>query len=244
MKSFTGLLRTSVFIAAACVPGMAGADDLQLLRGIAITQADFKAMSEDMTAAFNYKPVQPTEPTGVMGFNIGIVASYTEIENKAAWRRASGEDIDALGLVALHAAKGLPFGVDLGGYYAKVPGTQAEIWGAELRYAFIEGGAATPAVAIRGAMTGLNGVDDFDFDTRSVDLSVSKGFALLTPYAGIGYVDADSDPRSNFNLSAENITDTKLFAGARFSLGPINLTTEIDSLGDNTSLNMRLAFGL
>lgn len=226
------------------VSTVAHADDLQLLRGVLLSQSDFKAMSEDMTAAFSYKPVQPAEPTGVVGFNVGLVATYTPIENKDAWRRASGEDIEELGLIALHAAKGLPFGVDIGGYYAKVPGTQAEMWGAELRYAFIEGGPATPAVAVRGAMTALEGVDDFEFDTRSIDLSISKGFAMLTPYAGIGYIDADSDPKSNFNLSSENITETKIFGGARFSLGPVNLTAEADRTGDNTSVNLRLAFGL
>ncbi len=244
MKKISQVARLSSLIFCSLFVNIAQADDLKLIGGLTLTQTDFKAMSEDMAAAFNYKPVQPTEASGVMGFNIGIVATYTPIENKDAWKRASGEDIGELGLIALHAAKGLPFGIDLGGYYAKVPGTQAEIWGAEVRYSFLEGGPASPAVAIRGAMTGLSGVDDFDFDTRSVDLSISKGFAMLTPYAGVGYVDADSDPKSSFNLQAENIADVKLFAGARFSLGPVNLTAEVDQFGDNTSLNMRLAFGI
>ncbi len=232
-----------MLLASALASAIVHAEELKLLDGVIVSQSDFKDMSEDMAAAFNYKPVQPTEAGGIIGFNVGIVASYTPVKHKAAWKRASGENIDDLGLIALHVAKGLPFGIDVGGYYAQIPGTQANIWGAELRYSLIDGGAATPAVAVRGAMSGLSGVDDFDFTTRSIDLSVSKGFAIFTPYAGVGYVNAESDPKSNFNLEAETVNDAKLFAGARVSLGPVNLTAEADRFGDSTSVNMRLAFG-
>ena len=42
-------------------------------------------------------------------------------------------------------------GLEIGAFYSAIPGTGAKLLGGEVRYAILEGGVASPAVAIRGA---------------------------------------------------------------------------------------------
>jgi DNA polymerase (family 10) len=52
----------------------------------------------------------------------------------------------------VYRAVGLPFiPIDIGAVYAKVPDSEIEYWGAELKWAIIRGGTVTPAVAMRMA---------------------------------------------------------------------------------------------
>nr|MBV6629130.1 hypothetical protein [Oceanococcus sp. HetDA_MAG_MS8] len=229
------------------VAGMAGATLSAQAADINLqpfaTQGDFEAAMQDLTAAFSYKPLQPAEPAGTLGFNLGIVASYTGIENEQAWRNITGEDFDDLGMIALAATKGLPLGIDVGAFIADVPDTNVSLYGAEIRYAFMEGGIATPAVGLRLAHTWVEGVDDLEFDTTSVDVSVSKGFPLVTPYVGAGRVFGTADPQGITTLSEADINENKFYAGVRFSLLLFKATAELDQTGDNTSYNLRLGFG-
>jgi hypothetical protein len=90
---------------------------------------------------------------------------------------------------------------------------------------------ATPAVAIRGTYTELRGVDQLDFRTYGGDLSISKGFMNLTPYAGIGAVRVSSDPKDlpvGISLDKEDFTLTRYFGGVRFTLFLLNITAEVD----------------
>ena len=207
-------------------------------------QSDFREVSEDLAAALNFKALAPAEASGLTGFSVGAFASYTPVDNKDAWRNLTGESVEEVGLVGLNATKGLPFGVDVGAFYSQVPGTDARIYGAEGRYAILKGGIATPALAIRTAYTKMTGVDDFDFDSLSVDLSISKGFAFFTPYAGIGHVRATVDPNNQGALEKEKVEEERLFVGARFTLGLLALTPEYEHIGDNSVYSLRLSLGL
>jgi len=57
---------------------------------------------------------------------------------------------------------------------------------AEIRKAIFSGGVATPAVGVRISYSKLSGLDKLEVENKGIDLSISKGFAVLTPYAGIG----------------------------------------------------------
>ena len=47
----------------------------------ALTQPAFKDFSDDLGAALSYKPITPTAPLGVTGFDIGVEATSTKIRN-------------------------------------------------------------------------------------------------------------------------------------------------------------------
>ena len=208
------------------------------------TQGDFASASKDIIAITSYKALGPAEADGVTGFSVGAYGSYSATGDKAAWQRLVGDDVKGVGMVGLSARKGLPFGVDLGAMYSQVPGTDAKLYGGEVRWAPWPGGVATPAIAVRGSYVKLTGEDDLKADAQTVDVSISKGFLLVTPYAGIGYVWGSVNPSDNFvALDTENVEKARFFAGARIALGFLQLTPEYEKLGDNDVYNLRLSVG-
>ncbi len=213
------------------------ADDITL--SMLISQAEFRSLSEDMTGALSYKAVQPAEAMGITGFDIGIELGATEMKSQA-WKTATGGSNDWLPVPKLHISKGLPFDINVGGFYTQVPDSNIKLWGAEASYAILAGSTLTPALAIRGAYTKLDGVSMLDFETKSVDISISKGFAMFTPFAGVGYVWADSTPDASTGWISESIKSSKIFAGLNFNIALGNLAIEADKTGDNMTYSAKL----
>lgn len=236
-------LRRCVVVTCLFSSGFAFASDVDI-SGLG-TKQDFENAMKDLQGAFSFKPMAPAEPLGVTGFHAGVMASYTGVENEDAWRNISGHSFDDLGVIALAAGKGLPFGIDVGAFIADVPDSNVSLMGAEVRYAFAEGGIATPAIGLRLAYTKLSGVDELDFNTKSVDLSISKGLTFVTPYVGLGRVFSSANYKGSTPAlydEADN-SDNKFYGGVRLSLALFKVTAEIDQTGDNTSYNLRLALG-
>ena len=228
-----------IALAAIGAPVFA-ADDLDNLG--TLTQSEFANLSKDLTAAASYKGVSPAEPLGLTGFDIGVELTSTKMDHGDAWKKA-GADSANLYMPKVHIHKGLPFNIDIGASMAMVPGSDIKVGGAEVKYALIEGGTATPAVSVRGAYTRLFGVDQLDANTRSLELTVSKGFLNMTPYGGIGKVWGTLTPHAGI-LTKETPSATKLFAGLNFSLGFGNLAAEVDQTGDSKSVSVKMGFRL
>ena len=206
-----------------------------------LNQNEFHALSEDLGAALSYKPLTPTAPLGLTGFDVGIAVTATKLQNRAVFAQA-GADISNAAVPSLRVHKGLPFGIDVGVMAGAVPGTNIKLYGGELRYAFVSGGVAMPAIGIRGSYTKLTGVDQLDFDTKGVDLSISKGFLMFTPYGGIGKVWVSSTPNGIPALSKESLSLNKVFVGANLNFGLMNLAFEGDRTGEATSYGAKLGF--
>ena len=224
-------------LATAPVLAAENIDQINLL-----TQAEFRALSQDLGAAISYKAVVPSETLGLTGFDIGAEVTATKLQNQAAWDRASsGTAPHTVYVPKLHVHKGLPAGFDIGAFYSTVPSSNINLWGAELRYALIQGGPATPAVGLRGTYSRLSGVEQLDFTTRGVELGISKGFAFVTPYAGIGRVWIESEPRVG-TLQAEDFSEDKYYAGLNFNFLLGNLALEGDRTGDATSYSVKFGF--
>lgn len=221
----------AVVILALGVSSTAAAADLNRI-GL-LTQGQFRALSEDLGSALSYKPISPAEPLGITGFDVGLEVTATEIKNRGAWDLASSGDApDTLYVPKLHVIKGLPFGIDVGALYSKVPGQDISLWGAEARYAILQGSTLSPALSVRGTYTKLTGVDQIDLNTKGLELTLSKGFAMLTPYAGIGRVWVDSSPNTITPLHSESFEHNKFYVGANFNLMVVNLAIEYDRTGD------------
>jgi hypothetical protein len=234
------LLAASALLAASTSPALAGdIDSIQLL-----TQNEFRLLSEDLGAALSYKPMIPSEALGITGFDIGLGLTGTSLKNDNILEKASsGRSVPSmLPVPTLRLHKGLPLNLDLGIAFSQVPGTNVRYYGGELRWAILPGSTLVPAVALRGTLTRLTGVDQLDFDTKSVDLSISKGFANITPYGGIGQVWVKSTPVGVPLLRGEDFTQTKVFAGVNINLIGANLVFEADSTGGTTSVGAKLGF--
>jgi hypothetical protein len=173
----------------------------------------------------------PAEPLGITGFDIGGEVTLADIDqNKDFWKQVMnpGETPPSiLPLAKVHAQKGLPFGFDVGVVYSQVPSSNISLIGGEVKWAFLRGNLLMPALAIRGSYTSLLGVSHLDMSTYGVDLSISKGFTFVTPYAGIGevWIRSKTDVAT---LSTENISSTKGFVGIKMTLLLVNFVAQAD----------------
>jgi hypothetical protein len=125
---------------------------------------------------------------------------------------------------------GLPIiPIDLGIVYGEVPSTNIKYTGYEVKWSILQGSTAMPAIALRGAYTTLTGVTDMDISTKSADLSISKGFAMFTPYAGYGMVWIESKDKRPVALQDESLNESKWFVGCKLTFFPLmNLVAEAD----------------
>ena len=208
-----------------------------------IGQGQFRLLSEDLGSALSYHAQIPAEPLGITGFDIGVGVTAARLENTAILQQVSSDSVrTTLYVPTLRVHKGLPAGFDIGLTYASIPGSNITYTGGELRYAILQGGAASPALAVRGSLTRLGGVDQLALDTRGLDVSISKGFAFLTPYAGVGRVWVESDPHGTGGLQPEKFSLSKVFVGLGMNFALLNLNLQADKTGDVGSYSAKLGW--
>lgn len=217
---------------------VAGARDIRFSSGL--IQSQFKELSKEAGAALAYRNAAPAAPLGITGFDIGAEVSIIDIKKDSDyWRAALNNDSSSyLYIPSLRARKGLPFGIDVGAMYAYVPDSNVKLYGFEVSKAILEGTVVTPALGIRASYTKLAGVSDLDLQTVGIDANISKGFAIITPYAGAGLVWVDSEAKGalgagtlpgGVRLGEEKLWLPRGFAGARLTILPfVKVTGEIE----------------
>jgi hypothetical protein len=239
IKMFLTRTLVAAVLLAASLP--AAAKDLTIQ---GLSQDDFHKISQDLGAALSYKPLSPAEPLGLFGFDLGIAGTDTKIKNTDSFNNAGVGNISDIVVPSARFNLGLPFGVDVGVMAGAAPSTNVRLYGGEVKWAFIKGSTTMPAVAIRASYTQLGGVDQLDFNTKGVDLSISKGFALFTPYAGIGKVWVTSTPKDipSATPAKESLSLNKGFVGVNMNFVLVNVALEADKTGEDTSYGLKLGF--
>ena len=106
-----------------------------------------------------------------------------------------------------------------------------DLYGVEVSKALLEGSIATPALAVRGTYTRLEGVKALDLQTAGVDVAISKGFVIVSPYAGAGAVWIDSKPNGLLatTVKEEKFWQPRGFVGVKLSPLPLfGITAEVE----------------
>ena len=224
-------------VSAAILPAAAG--DFPNLG--ALSQSQFRRLSEDLGAAVAYKGVTPATALGITGFDLGIEVTDTKMENSSLFALAGAGNESHLVIPKLHVHKGLMAGLDIGAFVGGAPEIGATVYGAELRYAFLEDGLATPAVAMRLSGSGVSGTGDLRVGTVGLDLTASKRFTLLTPYVGAGVVRVQTSA-SGTGLAKETFNQGRYFGGVNLNLVALNLAFEAEKMGENLSLSAKFGW--
>lgn len=218
----------------AALPAAAG--DFPSLGSLA--QGEFRRLSEDLGAALSYKGVTPATPLGAAGLDAGVEVSATDIRHSSLFRLAGSDAPGYLVVPKVHLYKGLPFGIDLGGFVGGATDVGATLFGADLRYALMADGIATPAVAVRASGTRTTDLGGLKVSTMAADLMVSKKLTLVTPYAGAGVVRTVAKP-GVAGLSEEDFRKSRVFFGANFNFAVLNLAVEAEKLGEHATLSAK-----
>ncbi len=204
----------------------------------ALGQEEFRRLSEDLGAALSYKGVTPATPLGAAGFDIGLEVSATDVRNSSLFRLAGNDAPDYLVVPKVHLYKGLPFGIDLGGFVGGASEVGATVFGLDARYALLSDGIATPAVALRLSGTRTSDLGGLKVSTMAADVMVSKKLTVATPYAGAGVVRTISKV-GGLGLAEEDFRKSRVFFGANLNLAFVNLAVEAEKLGNNTTLSAK-----
>jgi len=211
-----------------------------------LSTSEFRLLSEDFGAALSDKPLAPAEPLKLFGFDISAMASSTDIsKSSAALNTASLGTIQTSTMIVpkVYAAIGLPLGIDVAAFVSSVPTSNITLSGAELKVALLKGGTVSPSIAIRGAMTRMSGIDQLDFNTKSLDISISKGILMFTPYAGVGqvWVNSNSNIVSLVDgaVLSESFTQSKVFVGANMNILLLNFALEADKTGGIATYSLK-----
>jgi len=221
--------------------GNANAADSTINMTNITVQSTFADLVKDLGSALSYKAIAPAEPLGLLGVDLGLEFSATKLSSDALKIAAGGNGPSTLLVPKVHVHKGLPLSLDVGAFVSAVPSSNIKVTGAELRYSFLEGNTVLPAVALRGTYTKLSGVEHFDLSTKGVELTISKGFALLTPYAGLGKVKVSGD--SDFAaLNKETPSLSKSYIGLNVNLGLLNIVGETEKTGEDTTTSLKFGF--
>ena len=236
------LIITSILL-LLFLPRTYAASDLDQI--FTLTQPQFKALVEDIGTAITYRSMSPAEPLGITGFDVGVEVTTTELPNADLWAGAisSGDTLDDLILPKVHATKGLPFGINVGAFYVGSSNSNIKVTGAEVSYAILKGGVAKPAISIRGAISQLSGIDELDIDTQSIELTASKGFAMLTPYVGVGRVSIKGSGKGLASgFQDEDISSSRTFVGLNMNFGLLNIVIDTDKTGDATTSGIKFGW--
>jgi len=247
------IIITMLLVFIMAVPALAKTD---ITLPASFTQDDFKNLSRDLGLAISYVPLATAEPLGgvLPHIDLGVEATSTSIDNNASyWTKISNVPGNSsipssLVMPKIHLQVGLPIiPIDLGIVYAEVPSTDIKYTGYEVKWSILQGSTVSPAIALRGAYTTLTGVTDLDIITKSADLSISKGFAMFTPYGGYGIVWIDSKETSadpTINLQDVSLTENKWFVGCKITFFPLmNMVAEADFAKVNSySLRLNIHF--
>ncbi|MDA8361243.1 MAG: hypothetical protein M0Z44_04510 [Gammaproteobacteria bacterium] len=207
------------------------------------SNSQFAHLASDLGNAFSYHDMMPAAPLGITGFDVGVTGSDTRFAHPGAWQGATGSSASQLPAVGLQIQKGLPANFDVGLVYDAAPGTPARVIGGDLSYAISGGGLMAPALTIRGTYTRLIGVSQFQLNTRSVELSLSKGFAFVTPYVGVGRVRTEANA-DGLPLTPVRLYNNKIYLGVDVNLGLFNFDVEADRMAGSTYYGLNMGWRL
>lgn len=210
------------------------------------TPEDFTAFHDRFASAVYFWPRHGAKPLGVLGFEVWVDTSVDPGFGDEDFTRTTLDgDLpgDVLAMSRVGVRKGLPGGFDLGVAYGRTLDGDVELLSGELSWAIVEGGAVTPAVGLRLTGSQALSAEAYDLEQYGLEVLVSKGFPVVTPYGGAGLVRSESRlDRFGGGRLEEDSTETIFFAGVRLKLLLPSLTIEVEQ-GQETQAAVRLGFG-
>ena len=195
-----------------------------------LTEGDFGNLAEAVADAIAFPNLGPAAPSGLTGFEVLAAAGGPRVDTGERWWRYAVDSRTYGGVwsgVRLIARKGLPWNLDVGAQIGQLAGER--FLGGEARWALLESGVLSPALALRASYSRLEDAP-LAVEVKEAQLVLSKAFTLLTPYAAAGYrrVEANAKfgeptPIQHSVRSDRTITA----AGVRVSLVPFHFVGEV-----------------
>ena len=151
------------------------------------THDDFASMTEALADVLTFPNLATATPTGVAGFEVMAAAGGPQVDTGSNWWHLAPHANTVGGVLVgqrIILRKGLPYRLDVGAQFGNVMGEK--FWGGEVRWALMEGGVVSPGASVRAAYSRLQNAP-VDVEVAEAQIVASKGFAIVSPYAALGY---------------------------------------------------------
>jgi hypothetical protein len=277
----------AAFAAALLAGAPARADDNDLvLARLAHLGADgkvvpdnesFRSFASELGVVFAPRNLAPADTIGFSGFQFSSEMSFTKINADQGYWCATEQSANCqpgfkrdsiIPTFGVFARKGFWFPLpsfELGGGAVHI--LSSRLWSAQAyaKFALHEGFQdwPIPSLAVRGAVSRLLGVDQLDLTDVSLDIAISKRFAVagtfsIAPYAGYAFLwvvprsqvidrtpnvavkDMPADLSNNFAFpDQDNIIRQRVFAGFKLKYYVFAFTAEIDYAFAGSSVDDR-----
>jgi hypothetical protein len=226
----------------------------------------FRSLTSELGVAFAPRNLAPADTLGYSGFQFQSQFSFTTISSSEPFWCATEQSsncnpgFDRSGIIptfGIFARKGFWFPLpsfEIGGGALHIFGSRLWSGQAYAKLALHEGyhGWPLPSLAVRGAVARLFGIEQLDLTNASLDISVSKRFAVkgtfsVAPYAGyallwiiprsqvidttpaVSVIDDPDDINMNYVFPVQdNILRHRFFAGLKLKYYVFALTAEVD----------------
>lgn len=206
-----------------------------------LTQKQLSELTTDLGAGFSYKPMLPASSLGVVGFNVGVSAHYSDVQNLDSYKKANGNNSKSIQVTRITAVKGLPGGFDLGASISKIG--DGTLIGFQISNELLADSIATPAVSLSANYTQSVSSNNIKFQDIGIESTISKNFLMVTPYAGLGFHQSKLTAK-NSNLSSERKSQTRAFVGAKVSFGILDIGLEFERFGKTETKSIKFSVGL
>lgn len=209
-------------------------------------EADFHAFHRHFSsAAYNY-PRHGAAPLGVTGFRLfADLAVDRDFDNQPFAATVLDGDLpgDTLAVARVGARKGLPGGFDLGASWGRAVDGDVDLVSGELGWAILDGGLVSPSLGLRLTGTHSLGGGAYELRQYGAEVLVSKGFTVLTPYAGAGvyYSEGTLDRGGGVVIDSDHSRGF-VYAGLTLNLLLPRLTFEVEQ-GEDLHASVQVAFG-
>ncbi len=217
-----------VGVAVLLVAGFALADGIDFEP--TFTPADLAELSDALGDTISFPLLGPASAGGLAGFDLLAAVGGPRVDTGDNWWQ-SGVDGSAPGTVLpgyrVVARKGLPGRFDIGVQGGRV--LDERFWSAEVRWALLEGGVVEPGACLRLVYSRFENAP-IDLEVKEVQVAVSKGLTVVTPFAALGYRRVESAAwLGGEDLVLHEYDDSRVTgeAGVRFNLTPFRFVAEV-----------------
>ncbi len=157
----------------------------------ATANADFQAFARAFSATLTSTNLMPPETLGHAAFNVSAELSVVSLPSDILVPTEGAQPGTVL-VPSFHIRKGMPFSVELGARVGWVEKSRMVAATGEVKWAVNEGFTYLPDVGVRGHVTRLLGVRDFNLTAAGLDVGVGKqfpvgGMVTFTPYGGLDF---------------------------------------------------------
>jgi len=201
-----------------------------LVVGPGFSPAELRQLTAVVADAVAFPQLGEAAALGVTGFHLVVAAGGPQVATRESWWNAAMKDRVMGGVLIaprVLARKGLPLSLDVGAQVGTVFGYT--FWGAEAAWGVLDGGVLLPSVGVGVAYGRLEGAP-VGVETGEARLTISKGLAMVTPFASVGWRRERGSATLGEPLPAavtveeERVTGT---AGVILALPPLRVVAEV-----------------